>query len=587
MYLKPRSIFGETTFGNCITFMIDGEENFRLIYQKMNEAKNSIYIANYDLDPELQLVRGDASSQSFQSFQITDLVSSCTESLSSSSTITSGLDSANSNRNSRSYDNLYNSGTSNPNNKKYHQSHTLQNLLIQKAKQKVDIKIIVWEPRWIIRNLPGAKRRGLEGRQKKVDVIREAAKHFGIESYLTIRLDSKAPTLTSGFHEKMIIIDNQTAFCGGQDLSQGKWDTSDHDFDNLLRDKSGEPWHDIQVMVKGPILWDLIYHFNQRWVYSIWKDIKQVKKIVKPGSIDSYLSSTSFIPSLFAELSSSDKGGTEITALRTWKQLNEKNSANGNNDDADPDCSSQGSNSIRRWYESMFRKAKDSIYIEDQFLFQDEALTQALVNQLRKERNLKVITLGPMEPNLPGFVFSIISKESINDINNNLAALRKVGGKRVRTYSLVSQHNIFKERRKQIYIHSKLMIVDDKWITVGSANTDRDGFEASTEFDLGIVSATLSQRLRVKLWREHLKTNGTDYFFSYLPSLSHNNNNTPINLYNFEEGFKAWEKLAEENGKRVRMHESIHGHVYYYNFEEMNYPKPYSQAKGGNKFRLF
>jgi len=47
------------------------------------------------------------------------------------------------------------------------------------------------------------KKRGLEGRRKKVDVIREAAKHFGIEDYLTICLDSKAPTLTSGFHEKM------------------------------------------------------------------------------------------------------------------------------------------------------------------------------------------------------------------------------------------------------------------------------------------------------------------------------------------------------------------------------------------------
>jgi len=585
VYLRPRSRFGETTFDNCITFMVDGEENFRLIYQKMNEAKNSLYIANYDLDPGLELVRGDVSSRSFQ---ITDLVASpCTSDSLSSSVITSNLGSAKSSRNSSSYDNLYISSDNAENRKHHQQSDTLQNLLIRKAKQKVDIKIIVWEPRWIIRRLPGAKRRGLEGRRKKVDVVREAAKHYGIEDYLTIRLDSKAPTLTSGFHEKMIIIDNQTAFCGGQDLSQGKWDTSDHDFDNILRDKCGEPWHDIQVMVKGPILWDLIYHFNQRWVYSIWKDIKQVKKIVKPSSLDAYLSSASPVPSLFAALSSSDRGDTEITALRTWKQLNEKRSKNSNNSGYDLDYIVRDNTSIRAWYESMFRKARDSIYIEDQFLFQDRAITQVLVNQLRKETNLKVITLGPMEPNLPGFVLSVISKESINDINNNLAALRKAGKDRVRTYSLISQHSTFNERRRQIYIHSKLMIVDDKWITVGSANTDRDGFEASTEFDLGIVSATLSPRLRVKLWREHLKTDSTDSFSSYLPSSTYNNNNTPINLYNFEEGFNAWEELAKENGKRVRTHESIHGHVYYYNFEEMNCPPPYPQAKGGNRFRFF
>ena len=497
-----------------------------------SRSKKLFIYANYDLDPGLQLVRGDVSSRSFQ---ITDLVASpCTSDSLSSSVITSNLDSAKSSRNSSSYDNLYISSANADNRKHHQQSHTLQNLLIRKAKQKVDIKIIVWEPKWIIRRLPGAKRRGLEERRKKVDVIREKLpKHFGIEDYLTISLDSKAPTLTSGFHEKMIIIDNQTAFCGGQDLSQGKWDTSDHDFDNILRDKSGEPWHDIQVMVKGPILWDLIYNFNQRWVYSIWKDIKQVKKIVKPSSIGAYLSSASSIPSLFAALSSRDRGDTEITALRTWKQLNEKRSKNSNNSGHDLDYTVRDNTSIRAWYESMFRKAKDSLYIEDQFIFQDRAITQVLVNQLRKERNLKVITLGPMEPNLPGFVLSVISKESINDINNNLAALRKAGKNRVRTYSLISQHNIFKERRRQIYIHSKLMIVDDKWITVGSPNTDRDGFEASTEFDLDIVSATLRRRLRVKLWREHLKTDSSNSFSSYLPSSTYNNNNTPINLYNF------------------------------------------------------
>jgi hypothetical protein len=45
--------------------MIDGEENFRLKYQKMNEAKKQ-FIANYDLDPNLRLIRGDAMPRSLQ-----------------------------------------------------------------------------------------------------------------------------------------------------------------------------------------------------------------------------------------------------------------------------------------------------------------------------------------------------------------------------------------------------------------------------------------------------------------------------------------------------------------------------------------
>jgi phosphatidylserine/phosphatidylglycerophosphate/cardiolipin synthase-like enzyme len=187
----------------------------------------------------------------------------------------------------------------------------------------------------------------------------------------------------------------------------------------------------------------------------------------------------------------------------------EELSENDNNDN------SQGSDSVHVWYDTMFSKAKDSIYIEDKFLFQDNAITKVLVNRLKEEGHLKIIAVGLMEPNVVGLAFCTLSKESINHVISNLSALRKAGENRVRIYSLISQHNTFKDRRKQIYIHSKLMIVDDKWITVGSANTDRDGLEYSTEFDLGIVSADLSRKLKVNLSHEHLKT--SDFDSSYLP----------------------------------------------------------------------
>jgi phosphatidylserine/phosphatidylglycerophosphate/cardiolipin synthase-like enzyme len=220
--------------------MIDGEENFRLKYQKMNEAKSSIYIANYDLDPNLQLIRRDTMPRSLQIHGL--IASPCR-----SESLEFNIDNSTSDTSDSS---AYNSLHHDDDNTNY----TLQNLLIQKAKQKVDIKIIVWEPRPIVRKLPNSRKRGIEERHKKIEVIREAAKRFGVEDHITIRLDSKAPTLTSGFHEKIMIIDNRIAFCGGQDLSLGKWDTSDHDFDNPLRDPGGEPWHDMHSMVKGPIV---------------------------------------------------------------------------------------------------------------------------------------------------------------------------------------------------------------------------------------------------------------------------------------------------------------------------------------------
>jgi phosphatidylserine/phosphatidylglycerophosphate/cardiolipin synthase-like enzyme len=232
------------------------------------------------------------------------------------------------------------------------------------------------------------------------------------------------------------------------------------------------------------------------------------------------------------------------------------------------------------WYAEMFRRAKESIYIENQFPFENKSITQLLLKRLKDVPNLKVIVVGPINPNLPGFIGSIIAKASINDIDKNLEVLRKVGEGRVKTYCLISQDDSVVEQRKQIYVHSKVMIVDDKWITIGSANMDRDGFRDSSEVDLGMLAPGLARNLRVKLWHEHLR--------GYENNVIIGNKNTDNNgLDSFDDGFLVWENLADDNGKKVLKNEAIIGHVYYHNFEEMKFPPPYHGAKDDIKFKWF
>ncbi|MDQ4073066.1 MAG: phospholipase D-like domain-containing protein [Thermoproteota archaeon] len=188
------------------------------------------------------------------------------------------------------------------------------------------------------------------------------------------------------------------------------------------------------------------------------------------------------------------------------------------------------------------------------------------MEQLKQQKDLKIIIVGPMKPNLPNQVLAFISKESANDITNNLRSLRKAGGNRVRTYSLISQHPSIPQKRRQIYVHSKILIVDDCWITIGSANMDKKGFRDSIELDFGITSPKLACQIRTKLWNEHLNTSQKDLFPEDV-------------LRNFHEGFNAWDKLASENGKRVQNKEPIQGHVYYNNFEEQGIPSPLSNPK--------
>jgi phosphatidylserine/phosphatidylglycerophosphate/cardiolipin synthase-like enzyme len=182
----------------------------------------------------------------------------------------------------------------------------LQDLLIEKAKQGVEVKIIIWQPRPELRIIPGAER-GLGGRTKEVEMMNELAKSNGPKN-LMVRIDNTAPTITSGHHDKIIVIDNQVGFCGGLDLSSGKWDTSDHDFDNSLRDANAHPWHDVHAMVKGPVVWDLIYHFHQRWVYSQTKDVRQVRGMEVKSPYSNH----------------GGDGNTSIIALRTWHKFQQK-----------------------------------------------------------------------------------------------------------------------------------------------------------------------------------------------------------------------------------------------------------------------
>lgn len=189
-------------------------------------------------------------------------------------------------------------------------------------------------------------------------------------------------------------------------------------------------------------------------------------------------------------------------------------------------------------------------------------MTRILLKQLRDNKKLRVVILGPLEPNLPGFIGKILSGVSINDVNRNLARLRKVGGDRVRTYSLISETKTIAPKRRQIYIHSKLMIVDDKWITVCSANLDKNGMSDSSEVNLGMTSVHLAEALRIRLWKEHIGGIVKDE-----------------SLNDFDDGFDALDRVASENGKRIYDNKPIRGHLYYYDFIERGIPAPYSKAK--------
>ena len=55
-----------------------------------------------------------------------------------------------------------------------------------------------------------------------------------------------------------------------------------------------------------------------------------------------------------------------------------------------------------------------------------------------------------------------------------------------------------------VYVHTKIAIVDDCWLTVGSANLDEHSHFNDTEMNLVVLDERIVRDVRLRLWAEHL-----------------------------------------------------------------------------------
>ena len=64
--------------------------------------------------------------------------------------------------------------------------------------------------------------------------------------------------------------------------------------------------------------------------------------------------------------------------------------------------------------------------------------------------------------------------------------------------------------RDLVYVHSKIGIVDDRWLTIGSANLNERSMFNDSEVNVVTLDEELARRTRLRLWEEHLETADVD-----------------------------------------------------------------------------
>jgi phosphatidylserine/phosphatidylglycerophosphate/cardiolipin synthase-like enzyme len=254
-------------------------------------------------------------------------------------------------------------------------------------------------------------------------------------------------------HEKTVIVDDEVAFVGGidmTDLAGDRFDLSDHP----ARRRLG--WHDVGTRVRGPAVADVAAHFAMRWLEVTGERLP----VAEPPPT---------------------AGPSTVQVVRTVAETMY---------DAVP----RGEFRILESYLRALRSAHEFIYLENQFLWAPEIVDVLAAKLLHPPRDaFRLVVLLPRRAN-----------NGQDDTKGQLGRLiaADAGNGRLLAAALRSRTG---SRTDPAYVHAKVGIVDDRWLTVGSANLNAHSLMNDTEMNVTTDDAELARDTRARLWAEHLE----------------------------------------------------------------------------------
>jgi phospholipase D1/2 len=275
-------------------------------------------------------------------------------------------------------------------------------------------------------------------------------------------------------HQKVVVIDDQLAFCGGIDLTSHRWDTCAHRVIEPARvsfaGKAYGPYHEVHTMVAGPVAASLGMLARDRWRALGEERLPPVR----PSPED--LWPTDVTP---------DLTDVDVAIARTVPGSDTQPSVR--------ECETLFVDSIAA--------ARGSIYIESQY-FTNEALAAALVARLREAKGPEVVIVSPAEchgwleqSTMCAFRYNVFRQLIAADTHKRLRLV----------YPAASRTKVV-----PTFVHSKVMIVDDTLVRIGSANFSRRSMGVDTECDVAVDATTQTdaragiRRIRDRLLAEHL-----------------------------------------------------------------------------------
>lgn len=281
--------------------------------------------------------------------------------------------------------------------------------------------------------------------------VRAVCAELSKETRVRVALDARERPFHC-HHEKVVVVDGELAFVGGIDLTSyagDRLDTSEHP----TRGSIG--WHDVTTRVRGPVVGDVVDHFRLRWLEVTGEQLPPLEPQEAAGHVELQIVRT--VPE------------------KVYRRL------------------PRGEFTILESYLRALQSAERLVYLENQFLWSPE-IVAVLAERLRNppDERFRLLVVLPARPN-----------NGNDDTHGQLGVLAEAddGAGRFLACTLYQRG----AEGRPVYVHAKVAIVDDRWLTVGSANLNEHSLFNDTEMNVVTRDEAIAKATRLRLWSEHLE----------------------------------------------------------------------------------
>ncbi len=291
---------------------------------------------------------------------------------------------------------------------------------------------------------------------------------------IRLKFDSSHPKGCS-HHQKIVVIDESLAACGGIDIGLRRWDTREHRPEDPCRTtpngKPYDPWHDVTMLMRGPVAGALGELGRERWKVATTRDLEPVRQAEDdwPDGLEPH----------FRDV--------DVAIARTRAEYGDVGEVREN----------------EALVIDMIEKCERFAYIENQY-FTSPKVAAAICTRLSEDDPPEIVLVMPRTAD--GWLEQIAMDGTRQKLMQTI--MNSPGGENFRIYVPVNAAGT------DIYVHAKVAIIDDRFLRVGSANLNNRSMGLDSECDV-IVDCGLPQNagkgheatitaLRRDLMAEHL-----------------------------------------------------------------------------------